>query len=152
MLGIAVGVGAWWIRQPHASLRVASVSTTMHPRNEAPQNGGLTSSTVPFTATAPWALSVLPTCVQQIKAVRGSEQYVRASIATDAQPIHAPMVLRYGDCTIEIQNTSALILRGADRLRIPPIAHFFQNTRELFVLHEGGGHIELRVYVPAQPK
>jgi hypothetical protein len=151
VLTIAISAAAWWARQPRAILRVASVSTTMHPRNEAPQNGASRSSTAPFIATMPAALSTLPTCVQQTLLVRGSEAYVRAKIPAAARHIQPPAVLQYGSCTIEVGEDSAVILRGADRLRIPPHVRFFQNAEnELYVLHEGTDGTQLRVYAPSQ--
>jgi hypothetical protein len=143
---LVAAVATWWMRQPHKPLEVASVNTTMAPRPDRPLDGGVTSSR-PFIGDAAWALSALPECVQQVRFVHGPRDYVLGRIPAGAVPIAAPATLAYRDCTIEIGDSSALVRRGNDRLRIPPVVHFYRSGVQLLMLRLTGSTAQLRFYV-----
>jgi len=148
VVGLVAIAGFWWLHQPRKALTIASVDTTMAPRNDPGQNIDYAPTNRPFIATVPWALSALPECLQQTMSARGSKTYVETKLPIDAELIQPPATLYYADCTIEINATSALVKRGPDRLTIPPKVRFYRDARnQLLVFREAGQTAELRVYV-----
>jgi hypothetical protein len=88
---------------------------TMHPRGK----GGLRGD-------APWALSALPECLIQIREWSGSLEFVSTRLPRGATRIVPPATLYYADCTVSISDDEALVVRGEDRLRIPPFSRFYR--------------------------
>jgi hypothetical protein len=104
-----------------------------------------------FVADASWALSALPDCLIQINESRGPLAFVRSALPEGAQRVAAPVTLRYGNCTILVRANDALVLRGVDRLHIPPSARFYRLGRQLLLLHSDASGAQLRTYVPSNP-
>ncbi len=75
---------------------------------------------------APWALSALPECMIQTTEGKGSLRTLLAHLPHNAQEIVPPATLHYSDCTLSISGDQALVSRGEDRLRIPPVARFYR--------------------------
>jgi hypothetical protein len=148
VLGAAVLAANWWTRQPHARLRIARVAATPISATGYANNGRMRAG-APFIGDAPWALSALPECLLQKAEASGPPAFVRAALPKGAQPIAAPATLQYRDCTIQIRADDALVTRGADRLHIPPDAHFYRLGNRLLLLYEDASGAQLRTYAPS---
>jgi len=147
VVGIAVLV-AGWANRDLIRVKIASVYARAHAKA-----GGASSAqgtVAPLSGDAPWALSALPECLMQISESSGSPDYVRAHLPAGATAILPPAVLAYADCKIEIVADEAYVVRGSDRLRIPPRAHFYRAKGLLAVIRETPQKAQLRVYEPAQ--
>lgn len=147
VLAIAVVV-AGWTNRDLIRIKLASV----YARAPA-KRGALTGyerASAPLTGDAPWALSALPECLTQTAESRGTLAYVRAHLPAGAVPIAPPATLVYGDCSITLAGEAAFVRRGADRLRIPPRAHFYRAGDRLVLIRLATEGDELRVYEPAK--
>lgn len=142
------GVATWWLSQPHKPLTIKSVPVTMAPR-PAPPLGKIGLGSNGFLADAPWALSTLPECLQQVSESTGPIAYVRGHIPSDATEVVPPAVLTYRDCHIAITTHGAIVRRGPDTLRVPPPLRVFRRGSALFVMHVEGAYAQLRSYTPS---
>ncbi|HEY9084992.1 MAG TPA: hypothetical protein VIN40_03510 [Candidatus Tyrphobacter sp.] len=118
-------------------IRVQGGRATMPPKPNASQ----TPSRAPTRALrgdAPWALSALPECLVQVQEWTGTRRFALAHLPRGARAVTPPAVLRYGDCTIEVRDGEAFVRRGADRLRIPPIARFYRMADGIALLRSAG--------------
>ncbi len=110
-----------------------------------PDDSGRTAA--PTTGEAPWALAVLPECFFELSRVAGAPAYVNARRPVGSRPMRPGEVLRVNDCTLTVGADSAVVTRGADRLVIPPAAHFAREGRDRLVFdRESRGREELRVF------
>ena len=121
-----------------------------------PQEGGAGNAGArtdrPFVADAAWALSALPECLTQTLESRAKDAAsVRKAIPRGAVPIVPPATLIYADCTIRVGTDDAMVLRGADRLHIPPHATFYRLGGKLILFHEDADGAQLRTYVASKP-
>jgi hypothetical protein len=57
----------------------------------------------------------------------------------------------YGSCAITILGDEAIVVRGNDRLRIPPQVRFYRAAGSLVLIRETPTSAELRVYERKQP-
>jgi hypothetical protein len=146
VLGVAV-LSTAWLGRDLIRIKIASVVASAPPKPEAPEaTSG--SSAAAFSGDAPWALSALPECLIQVSAAHGTRGYVLAQLPHLA-PVVPPARLVYGDCTISVAGDEAIVVRGTDRFRIPPVTHFYRGNGTLAVLRESGGRFELRTYQPS---
>jgi hypothetical protein len=148
VLGIAIVV-AGWVNRDLIRIKIASVYLRVPPKLGAAgrREQGMTA---PLRGDAPWALSALPECLMQTSESTGSPRYVRAHLPAGAVPIEPPATLAYSDCSIRIVGDEAYVRRGDDRFRIPPSVRFYRADGLLALVRETPGHVELRVYEPAQ--
>jgi hypothetical protein len=117
------------------------------------------SSHVPrgLRGDAPWALSALPECLIQVQEWEGTFSYVRAHLPRDARRIAPPAKLYYADCTIVLSDAQAVVVRGSDRLRIPPTMELYALAGRGLVLLRAAGCLSsncpatLRVYATPEP-
>lgn len=98
----------------------------------------------PVRGDAPWALSALPDCARQHLEVRDSVARVRAKIPADAMPVEGELVA--GPCSIRVAANGIFIVRGDDRLRIPPPARLLHAGKRYYLYSENRNRAELRVY------
>lgn len=80
----------------------------------------------PLRGDAPWALSALPECMIQTQEWKGTLAWVRGHLPRLARLVAPSSTLRYNNCTIVVSRDDAVVSRGSDRLRIPPIAHLYR--------------------------
>jgi hypothetical protein len=147
VVGVFVAVGAWWLYRPHKALKVASVNASpAGPHYALPSPTG---SSVPVAVVAGWALSAVPECLSQVSRTTGPLPYVRAHLPADAAALAPGSVLHYGDCTLHYRGTTVRVLRGKDRLTVPPRATLYVRGRDLYLLYSSRSGNELREYAPS---
>jgi hypothetical protein len=131
-------------QQAHA-LRVASVQSTGSP--SAPRKQG-PSTYVPkdVNGNAPWALSALPECFEQVLSARGSPAYVRSQLPAGALAVVGRAQLRSADCRLEISPGVATVERGGEHLVIPPTTQFYRWPERIGFVRRAANGAELRVY------
>jgi hypothetical protein len=139
-------VATAWVARDLIRIRIASVSIPSSPKPAAAVGGSGIRTPRPFEGDAPWALSALPGCFDQIERVSGTDAYVRARLPADAVAIAPPATVVYADCTISIAGGEAYVRRGPDRFRIPPMAQFYRSNDRLVVYRHEAGSSELRIY------
>ena len=142
-------LAAAWVNRDLIRIKIASVYARVPPKAE-PAAGRSGGAPAPLQGDAPWALSALPECLQQVSQASGSRSFVQAHLPARATPIVPPATLVYGDCTISIAGDRAYVRRGVDRLRIPPRVRFYRSPGRLSLIREAAGSIDLRVYEPAE--
>lgn len=148
VLSVAVLATAWNNRE---LIRILIAPTSL-PAPPKPQPTDTLSNRVAtvFNGDLPWALSALPDCVIQASETDGSVAYVRSHLPADASEVAAGTTLHYGPCTISVMNDEAMVTRGADHMRIPPVASFYQAGATLFLLRTNGARAQMRAYTTPQ--
>ncbi len=150
VLAVTVAVTGWANRDL-IRIKIASAYGAVAPKPEATSTiGG--ASEKGLRGDAPWALSALPECLVQMSKSTGPLPFVVRHLPPGADPVSAPASLRYGDCTISLDDDEAYVSRGADRFRIPPRVRFYRAPGVLAVLRVDSNGNELRVYEPANVK
>ena len=100
----------------------------------------------PLRGEAPWALSALPECFHQESQRSGSPTFARAQFPSGAALVPAGARLRVADCTLDVASDSAVVVRGDNRLFVPPVARFFVAGQRLILDRAAGGRVDVRVY------
>lgn len=151
---VAVFIGAAAIHE--AQSRIREISGHGRAAQSATSARGRGRGNAAVRGDAPWALSALPECMIQTTEGKGNERTLLAHLPRNAHEIAPPATLRYGDCTLSISDDQALVLRGEDRLRIPPVARFYRFAGGIALLRTP--HCEarncpstLRIYRTARP-
>lgn len=125
---------------PDLEVSAPAHGTPSAPRSQGPERA--TPSAV--SGDAPWALSALPDCAHQDSERRGPNQFVRDGIPRDAQAAHG--TLRAGPCSIHVTSDGIIVVRGKDRLRIPPPARLLESNGRYFLYTQNRKDAVLRVY------
>jgi hypothetical protein len=146
VLAIAVLATAWEHRDL-IRIRIGSTNLQVSPKPAGAMGPAQTQSGA-LHGDAPWALSALPDCLQQISESTGSVSYVRSRLPPGSSPVSAGSLLIYGNCTILVGDAELSVRRGPDRLRVPPHVTLYRAGGELALLRMTGKSGELRVYVP----
>jgi len=139
-----------WQRRDLIRINIAPTTLPAAPK-PADSTGRGTRPDVAFLGDAPWALSALPGCLEQIQVTTGPIAFVRAHVPPGATPVVPPATFSYGNCTISVAGDEAYVRRGNDRFHIPPVVRFYRGPALLAVLREGGSGNELRVYLSSHP-
>jgi len=129
-------------------LKIASVYASVPPKAaQAP----LLSKRTPrdFWADAPWALSALPECFEQIQKTSGSRSYVEAHIPSGYARAPSGTVLRYNDCVVIVRNSDIVVTRGKDRFFVPNPTQLYRSGSSIALVRENGPHAEVRIYNPS---
>ncbi len=100
----------------------------------------------PFTGQGPWVLSALPECFDEQSRVRGPAADLRAKLPPAADRIPPGTVLEVGPCRLVVGAKDIRVQRGADRLRVPPLARLYRVDARLTLTVRSGGIIEIRRY------
>jgi hypothetical protein len=145
VLTIAVAVTAWSTGNL-MRFHLASSKHAMPPQHLRLSEGAAAPGGGEVTGDAPWALSALPECFAQRQETTGNAADVRAKLPAGARPIPAGTRLAFGSCTIFVRNGELLVVRGADRLRIPPRATLYRIGRSLALVRTSGKSAVLRTY------
>ncbi len=148
VLGIGIIV-AGWVNRDLIRIKIASVYARV-PAKPGGASGAQAGPNGALRGDAPWALSALPECLTQTSESNGPSAYVRTHLPAGATEIVPPATLVYGDCNIRIVGEEAYVVRGSDRLRIPPRVRFYRADGLLALVRETSGGAELRVYQPAR--
>lgn len=132
-------------RRAPPDLRVSGESsgTPSPARSEA--RGGESRGNV--VGDAPWALSALPDCARQHFELRGPAGIVRAKVPAGATPVEGELVA--GPCSISVTPRGIVVVRGLDRLRIPPPAQLLHAGDRYYLYRRSGEQAEVRAYTLA---
>lgn len=145
--GIVIGTLLIALRFQHAGreLQVAAVQTTGSPSAARAQ---AKSRLVPVevSGNAPWAMSALPECFEQVFSARGKPAYVDGQLPRGAVAVSGYAALRSADCRLEISPGRALVVRGKQQLVIPPVTQFYRWPDEIGFVRRDAAGAELRVY------
>jgi hypothetical protein len=143
MLIVAAFIFAITVRRlPQANLRVSASpsGTPSAPRSQAPSS----SRPAAVHGDAPWALSALPDCARQHSETSGSVAFVTRAIPHDANPVSGR--LQAGPCSIDVTPSGIIVMRGRDRLRIPPPARLLRAGGRYYLYERDRKGAVLRVY------
>ena len=149
VVGAAVAVAAW-VNRDLIRIKIASVYERVPPKPEATSRAGKGAG-ASLSGDAPWALSALPACLQQVSQASGTLPYVEAHVPRGAVPVLPPAKLTYGNCTISVVDDEAFVRRGDDLLHIPAQVRFYRAGRSLVLMRRSAAGADLRVYEPANP-
>ena len=99
---------------------------------------------------APWALSALPECFRQLSSASGTRAFVRGKMPPGVRIVPNGTMIVSADCTLAVRGDEVRVVRGADRLRVPPVARLYAVPGGRLVLYRRSGtREELRVYARA---
>lgn len=141
-------VVAGYANRDRIRLKIASVYASVPPKAVQPARSSAHALGA-FTGDAPWALSALPECFMQLsKATSREGAYVLSRLPQGVTAIRSPQSLHFADCALEVRGNEVLVLRGPDRMRIPPPVRVYVNASQtrLALLRTGTDGYELRVY------
>ncbi len=155
VLVVGIFIGAAAVRQHERSVAAAKAAHAQRVRSWMIASSRLNGNGA-VRGDAPWALSALPECMVQLAEGKGSVAVLLAHLPRGAQRVVPPVTLQYDDCTLSIAGDEALVRRGADRLRIPPVARFYRFQGGIALLRTAPckhGHClaTLRVYRTIKP-
>jgi len=100
----------------------------------------------PLRGSAPWALSALPECFHQDAQRSGTPAFARAKFPAGAVPVPSGVRLVIADCTLDVERRSAVVVRGDNRLLVPPVARFYIAGKTLILDRVDGAHEDVRTY------
>lgn len=100
----------------------------------------------PFSGQGPWVLSALPDCFDEQSRVRGPVADVQAKLPPEADRIAAGTTLKVGECTLDVRVRDIWVVRGSDRLRVPPEAALYRVDGRLTLAVRSEGVLEIRRY------
>ncbi len=95
---------------------------------------------------APWALSALPECFEQISETRGSVAFATARLPSGGRLAPSGSALRAADCSVSVGARELLVRRGDLRLVVPPEARLYVWPDRFAVLRLDGAAADLRLY------
>ncbi len=143
VVAVVVAMTAWSFRD----------RITMHVRpttGPTDLHGGVAGDTrgprPPFRGSGPWALSAVPNCLLQESESHGSIAYVRSRMPAGAKEVEPGELLHYGPCTIFVADGEVVVVRGQDRLAVPPHATLYRADGLLVLLRTSGESADLRTY------
>jgi hypothetical protein len=121
-----------------------------HGRGGAPNPQAWTTPPPPsrLSGDAPWALSALPECFEQLSVDTGPRAFLLRHLPAGSVQVAPPAQLDFVDCTIFAVRDEVYVQRGRDVFRIPPPATIYRSSGRLSLLRSTGGGGELRVYQP----
>jgi hypothetical protein len=91
-------------------------------------------------------LSALPACFDERSRMSGPAETLAARVPPASARIDAPATLRAGDCTVLVRPHDLWVVRGKDRLRVPPEAELFRVDGGLTLVVRTGSQLEIRRY------
>lgn len=109
------------------------------------------ASSLPETTRgdAPWALSALPECFRQLSSATGSGAFARSKIPAGARPLADGAVLVVADCTLTVRGDRIEVVRGSERLRVPPQSRLLLAGERLILDRRDGEREDVRLYARA---
>lgn len=110
-------------------------------------NAGFIATPPPsFVGQGGWVLSALPSCFTQQSAKEGPSRLLAADVPPAAARIAPGSSLRRGPCVVQVRADDIWVIRGRDRLRVPPLAELFNTPDGLTLVYRHGDRTEIRVY------
>ena len=125
-------------------LDVAAVQASGSPSASRPQPSSKPDTGV--AGEAPWALSALPECFEQLSETRGSFAFAAARLPTGGRLAPSGSALRAADCSVSVGERGLLVRRGDLRLVVPPDARLYVWPDRFAVLRRDGASADLRLY------
>jgi hypothetical protein len=120
--------------------------------NPGNANAGFVSTPPPFfTGQGDWVMSALPECFVQQSSIEGPSQALVFHVPGAALRVAPGTTLRAGDCTVMVRPDDVWIARGADRVRVPPVARLYRTRGTLTLVVARGGRTTVRVYAESSP-
>ena len=98
---------------------------------------------------APWALSAVPECFRQERFARGAIGHVAVTLPPGSQRLRPGTVVRLADCRLFVERDALTLVRGTERLVVPPHATAYLAGPRLTVVRRFGKSIDARVYGPS---
>jgi hypothetical protein len=132
-------------RAPHAAAGDPTYSSSTATPGPA-QNADRLQTPPPLGGDAPWALSALPECFHEESKRSGSAVFARARFPKGATPVAAGSRLRVADCTLDVAQGSAVVVRGDNRFVLPPVTRFYVAGRHVILDRTDAGRVDVRVY------
>lgn len=130
-----------------AAPRYTTATGTPGPAQRDFRRGGTAGD---MDGDAPWALSALPECFRQLSSASGAPAFVRGKMPPGARLVPNGTTIVSADCTLAVRGDEVRVARGADRLRVPPVARLYEASGGRLVLdRRSGGREEVRVYARA---
>lgn len=124
----------------------AKVVGTPTPTAERPENAVTPPARAAFLGSGSWVMSSLPDCFRERELIRGSVAELRPKFPPTTQRVRSSSVVQWGECTIDVRSSDLLIVRGADRLRVPPQASLYRDASGLTLVYVHGDRAEIRRY------
>lgn len=144
MIGVAIVAG--FANRDRIRLKIASVYASVPPKAAQTPPPSARNARA-FVGDAPWALSALPECFDQLsKSTSPTLDYILAHLPKGAAMVRPPQTLQYADCTVRVVDDMVYVDRGQDHLRVPPPARVYTGGAYVALLRGGVGGYELRVY------
>lgn len=138
-------VGVYWNREQLA-IRIKSVFVPVPPKAAQTPPPSKRTNSGAFIADAGWALSVLPECFTQTSKSTGPLKYVLADLPSGARMLRPGATVDSADCHVTVTADTVVVIRGSDRLRVPPVARLYEAPGSIALLRGAGDGFELRVY------
>ncbi|HZX68927.1 MAG TPA: hypothetical protein VFE70_08580 [Candidatus Elarobacter sp.] len=134
--------------------RLATKGWTLHPDTKSSRapvsgngnNGFVTTPPPSFVGEGGWVLSALPGCFIQQSAKLGPSSVLAHDIPPPSARIAPGTTLRRGPCVVQVRDDDIWVVRGKDRLRVPPLAELFTTGGGLTLVYRHGDETEIRVY------
>ena len=108
-----------------------------------------TVSPVPVIGEAPWALSAVPECFEQVRLVRGPASRTRVRLPPGSTHLRAGSVVWVADCKVTVLAREVRLARGTDRLIVPPLAAAYAAGNRLTVVRRFSNQVDVRYYRPS---
>jgi hypothetical protein len=98
-----------------------------------------------FTASAPWALSALTDCFTEGDRTSGPLAKVRPLFPSERERVLPGTQFERGPCRVEVHADSIIVVRGADRMRVPH-GKLYRTADHLIVVSTDGPTADMRTY------
>lgn len=142
---VAAFVVVGFYAHPDIAIKIKSVFVKVPPKAAQSEPPSKRESSA-FVADAGWALSVLPDCFTQTSKSTGPLKYVLTNLPSGASMLRPGDRVVSADCKVAVTSDTVVVTRGADRLRVPPIARLYEAPGAVALLRGADDGFELRVY------
>lgn len=122
------------------------------PPHAGPNAGFVTTPAPSFVGQGGWVLSALPDCFEQLSAIEGPVRALTFHVPPARERIAPGATLRSGRCTVTVGAHEVTVVRGRDRLRVPPEARLYAAKAGLTLVFDHGDAAEVRVYRRRAPR
>jgi hypothetical protein len=126
--------------------KVVGTPTPVTDRDASPVPSGT------FTGQGAWVLSALPECFAQQSSLVGTTRALTFDVPPARERIAPGTTFRQANCVVTVREHDVVIVRGGDRLRVPPEARLYRTPKGLALVYEHGGRAQLRIYSGGEPR
>lgn len=145
---IVVAIGSVVFAHRLATLRDFDVRAQASGTPTPTRGGGdaVPTPSATFSGDGPWVLSALPSCFVQQSSIVGTTAQLTYDVPPASERIPPGTTLHRGSCTLRVREHDIWVIRGSDRLRVPPEARLYRTKKGLTLVYERDGRMEIRVY------